>query len=41
MQSLSGESKIHYDPEKQAEWNKGEKRKKKSQEGKKLMIPPF
>ena len=60
MQSLFGENKILYDPEKQAEWNKGKKRKKekkkrkrkerktekenrkkKSQEGKKLMTPPF
>ena len=40
MQSLSGDSKILYDPEKQAEWNKGEKRKKeKKTRGKKINDP--
>ena len=29
MQSLFGENKILYDPEKQAEWNKGEKKKER------------
>ena len=35
MQSLFGENKILYDPEKQAEWNKGEKRKERKEKKKK------
>ena len=34
MQSLFGENKILYDPEKQAEWNKGKKSKKEKKKRK-------